>query len=68
MYSYIKLKKVPGKELKISIEKAISFMNKDVKQPLGIKSDYIGTPKGQGPGASNINLISNNPNAGILGG
>jgi hypothetical protein len=63
------MKKVPGKELKMSIEKAIMFINKDVKQPLGIKSDYnIATPKGQGSGMSNNNPISGNSNAGILGG
>jgi len=53
----------------MSIEKAILFINKDVKQPLGIKSDYnIATPKGQGSGMSNNNPISGNSNAGILGG
>jgi hypothetical protein len=51
----------------MSIEKAIFFMNKDVKQPLGMKSDYIGTPKSQAPISSTINQGSG-ANAGILGG
>lgn len=40
-------------------------MNKDVKQPLGMKIEYVGTPKGQPTTASNISG-SNTP--GILGG
>jgi hypothetical protein len=41
-------------------------MNKDVKQPLGIKSEYVGTPKGQ-PATTNSGISGNNT-PGILGG
>jgi hypothetical protein len=46
MFRYIKNKKHSGKDLRLTIIKAINFMNKDVKTPLGIKvSSKISTPK-----------------------
>ena len=51
LISYVVNKKLPGKELRTTLLKAINFLNKDVKVPLGIKVNNQ-TPK----------IISTQPN------
>ena len=52
LISYVVNKKLPGKELRTTLLKAINFLNKDVKVPLGIKVNNQ-TPK----------IISTQPNS-----
>lgn len=58
-------KKVPGKELKTTIAKAITFMNKDVKTILGIKPTISTTPKEK---TSSQFQTPNNQKSGFFGG
>ena len=57
--------KLPGKELKSVIVKALGYMAKDVKAPLGIKSTVSSTPRTVGSGS---NGTTPGGNAGLLGG
>ena len=53
----MKSNKLPGKELKNSIVRALGFMNRDVKSALGIKVNQMSnTPKSntQGNGGASI--------------
>ena len=64
MFRYVKSNKQSARELKNTIVKAVGFMNRDVKAPLGIKVNTMSsTPKSV---TSNTSVGAGN--AGILGG
>ena len=63
LISYVVNKKLPGKELRTTLLKAINFLNKDVKVPLGIKVNNQ-TPKIRSTQPNNNNDTNVQQNSG----